>query len=109
MGDTISRATQDVLAERRRQIEVEGWTPEHDDAHDSGELGLAAALYAIPYETDGLISQEDFIRLDMALELGCGFARTPEPDVRKRKVKAAALLLAEIERIDRAAVDGESR
>ena len=25
-----------IAAERQRQIEVEGWTPEHDDAHVGG-------------------------------------------------------------------------
>jgi len=49
-----------IFAERRRQIEVEGWTPEHDDAHTEGELLRAAILYhrhgtgwGIPYHADG--------------------------------------------------------
>lgn len=33
-----------VSEERARQIEQEGWTPEHDDRHVGGEL-LQAALY----------------------------------------------------------------
>lgn len=37
----MSKATDDVLAERRRQIEAEGWTDEHDDAHEVGELAAA--------------------------------------------------------------------
>lgn len=32
--------------ERLRQIEVEGWTPEHDDTHNEGSLADAAACYA---------------------------------------------------------------
>ncbi len=35
-----------VMAERRRQVEVEGWTAEHDDRHDAGELADAGACYA---------------------------------------------------------------
>ena len=35
-----------IAAERQRQIEVEGWTPEHDDMYDNGELAAAAACYA---------------------------------------------------------------
>jgi len=31
-----------VLAERRRQIEKLGWTPEHDDAHADGALAQTA-------------------------------------------------------------------
>ena len=45
-GEAVSTAARDVLAERRRQVEVEGYTPEHDDAHDRGELAGAAAAYA---------------------------------------------------------------
>jgi hypothetical protein len=37
-----------IAAERRRQIEAEGWTPEHDDEHGDGELAAAAACYAGP-------------------------------------------------------------
>ena len=32
----MSKATDDVLAERQRQIEAEGWTADHDDAHGIG-------------------------------------------------------------------------
>lgn len=32
-----------IAAERQRQIEEEGWTPDHDDQHTNGELALAAA------------------------------------------------------------------
>jgi hypothetical protein len=36
-----------VIAERRRQIDVEGWTHEHDDrAHYDGDMALAGAFYA---------------------------------------------------------------
>jgi len=35
-----------VAAERRRQIEAEGWSAEHDDEHDKGELVDAAICYA---------------------------------------------------------------
>jgi hypothetical protein len=34
-----------IDAERARQIAVEGWTHEHDDKHDLGELGTAARAY----------------------------------------------------------------
>ena len=35
----------DIAAERLRQIEGEGWSPQHDDGHSSGELSRAAACY----------------------------------------------------------------
>lgn len=34
-----------ISAERKRQMEIEGWTPEHDDQHQYGELILAARCY----------------------------------------------------------------
>ena len=37
-----------IAEERRRQIDVEGWAPEHDAQHEDGELALVAALYATP-------------------------------------------------------------
>lgn len=104
--DRFSPAVFDILAERRRQIEVEGYGPSHDDQHTLGELGLAAALYALPYgaEVAGekLLAQDDFVGLDVVLSIACGWDLKPEPDERTRKVKAAAMLIAEIERMDRA-------
>jgi len=35
-----------VRKERQRQAESEGYTPEHDDLHDEGQLAAAAAGYA---------------------------------------------------------------
>lgn len=35
-----------VALERLRQIESEGWTPDHDDRHDKGEMAAAASCYA---------------------------------------------------------------
>lgn len=35
-----------IAAERRRQIDDEGWTPDHDDHHQDGELLAAALVYA---------------------------------------------------------------
>lgn len=99
-----SKAAHDVFGERKRQQNVEGWTPEHDDQHESGEMSRAAGLYAI---SAGFASKY--------LE---GETKTcPVPDswpwadewwkptnTRRDLVKAAALILAEIERIDRASI-----
>lgn len=38
--------TELIAQERQRQIEVEGWSAEHDDGHGSGEMAMAAACYA---------------------------------------------------------------
>lgn len=48
-GTRMMKSGIDLIAEeRKRQIEVEGWTPEHDAEHSSGEMALAAVCYAHP-------------------------------------------------------------
>jgi hypothetical protein len=44
----MPQAARDVLAERRRQVELFGWDADHDDAHPNGEIAAYAAFYAIP-------------------------------------------------------------
>lgn len=39
-------AVRSLVAERLRQRSVECWTPEHDDEHTRGEMAIAAACYA---------------------------------------------------------------
>lgn len=42
-----SRGVELIAEERRRQIAEEGYDADHDHAHGSGELGRAAAAYAM--------------------------------------------------------------
>lgn len=42
----MKTGTELIAAERQRQIEKEGWTPEHDDEHSLGEMVSAAICYA---------------------------------------------------------------
>lgn len=96
----LSAALADIAAERRRQMEVEGWTPEHDDAYQEGHLADAAACYAL-----------------FAHDTGASKGSIPawwpwrnewwKPTTARRNlVKAGALIAAEIERLDRAAQKG---
>lgn len=90
-----TQALKDVEAERKRQIEVLGRTPEADDKYQLSELPRAAACYASPY-SNGMIDNWPW-GLDH-------YPVVKKPETHRRNlVKAAALLLAEIERIDRAA------
>lgn len=95
-----SKAALDVLGERTRQIEAEGWTPEHDDEHTDAAMAYAAAGYAIE-AADELYGVEtptvDPVYSPIFPE-GWEFKRSAP---RRMLVKAAALLLAEIERLDR--------
>jgi hypothetical protein len=95
-----TKALQDVIAERERQKSVEGWTDVHDDEHKRGELAVAAATYALNTVIRGL-SVSIYWPWDM---------KWWKPKDRRRDlVKAGALILAEIERLDRAtpAKEGE--
>ncbi|EEW1782580.1 hypothetical protein D6924_00100 [Escherichia coli] len=91
---TFNPAILDVIAERQRQKAVEGWTSEHDDAYQNSELADAAACYAINAHNQGLSTPAHWPWApDWWKQSG------PRRDL----VKAGALILAEIERIDRAA------
>jgi len=85
-------AARDVLAERQRQVEQEGWTPAHDDAYVDGQLASAAVAYAQAY-TPYLVPSS----WPWAVEW------FKAGNDRRNMVKAGALILAEIERLDRAA------
>lgn len=92
----LTKAAADVLAERRRQQEQEGWTPEHDDVHDVGDLAVAGACYAAKAAGRGLH------RADSVPALWPWSSEWWKPTTPRRDlVKAAALILAEIERMDR--------
>ena len=95
---TMTKAAADVLAERQRQVEVEGWTPGHDDVHGAGELAEAAACYAlhahVPTESKAKYKPSYWPWARKWWKPG---------DARKDLVKAGALILAEIERLDRRA------
>lgn len=85
----------DIAVERARQIAEEGWTADHDDAHDNGELADAAACYARGKQMSAVWPWDDKWW-------------KPGPDRRGQLVKAAALIVAEIERLDRQALgDGK--
>lgn len=103
MAEHASRAALDVQTERRRQVEAEGWSPEHDDEHASDEIAAFACLYAMPP------AARDWDASSTGYGETLGQAILPENwqpklgDRRRELVKAGALILAEIERLDRQA------
>lgn len=101
-----SKAADDVLAERRRQVEAEGWTPEHDDQHDRGEMAEAAGVYALAAASHeyGCVLRGSPVNdyLASAMKLWPWSRAWFKPKDRRRDlVRAGALILAEIERRDR--------
>jgi hypothetical protein len=107
-------AVQDVLAERQRQQVVEGYSPAHDDGHPDGSIAKAASCYALcagigTATAGGYEHHYEFAK--MYAEAACPSPPWPwDEDAWKPKsprrdlVRAAALILAEIERLDRRAV-----
>lgn len=106
----MTRGTDLIAKERQRQIDVEGYSPEHDVAHANDALAWAAACYAAPETVYRL--------LEVDLSDGDGehrgvrwwepWPRTwrreiylePTPEQRIRElVKAGALIAAEIDRL----------
>lgn len=91
-----------IAAERQRQMDQEGWTAEHDDEHDQGEIAKAAECYL-----DAGITAE--LRPDAAKfhfkPIGkWPWARSwwkPSNDPIENLVKAGALIAAEIDRLKR--------
>ena len=106
----MSKAIDDVVAERQRQINAEGWNEAHDDQHGDRSLALAGVCYARQYADRSWL-------LDASADGAERYKADEPPDdwpdswsvewwkpknPRRDLVRAAALLIAEIERLDRA-------
>lgn len=93
-------ALQAIANERARQLGVEGYSREHDDDHFAGELAAAATCYVMN-------AAIHLTGADLPVDLGrwwpwnTGSFKPKDP--RRDLVRAAALIVAEIERGDRAA------
>lgn len=89
-----------IIAERKRQIEKEGWTTEHDDTHRGYQLSLAGACYAAAAAGEPAIFSDVSGREEL-------WPWDSEWDKRKKHstvqnlVIACALILAELERLER--------
>jgi hypothetical protein len=87
-----------IAAERARQVSQEGYDHEHDDEHDLEELARLAAFYAMPpYVRDLMI-----LSSTIGIAVAPPWNLNPSPDDRIRELtKAGALILAEMERLQR--------
>lgn len=106
-----SKAMEAVWHERVRQEHVECFTPGYDDNYVKGEMSRAAASYAINASVyvamlAGGASQDQVDRASAAASVPGTWpwpkAAWKPRDPRRNLVRAAALLIAEIERLDRA-------
>lgn len=97
-----------IAAERERQITAEGWTPDHDDKHDCFEITDAAMCYlsvAGPVSAGAKIGDIKPYNLDFTTgEPQWPWEEEswkPSQNPIHNLVKAGALIVAEIERIQR--------
>ena len=89
-----TKAIEDVIAERDRQKTVEGWSEAHDNEHALGEMALAGACYALQFA----------LPKPGPNKLWPWDHKWWKPKEPRRDLgRAAALILAEIERLDRLA------
>ena len=100
-----NQAACDVIAERRRQISEEGWTVQHDDQHVAGEMADAAACYAAVLIEMRVVPDEsgrEFHDVPVGWPRSWSFRWWKPKNRRRDLVRAGALIIAEIERLDRA-------
>jgi hypothetical protein len=91
------RILRDIRIERWRQVEEGGFGPGHDDRHQEGELGDAAAFYAA-VDADG----PSWPWAHNAREHAEHVSRKNVRPRRRQLIIAGALIVAELERLDRA-------
>lgn len=108
----MRQVIEEIAAERQRQIEEEGYDPKHDELHFEWELSLAAVCYAAPEHiyvyrrTPGQTTPAQHTFQDPWPWRKEDVDKREKHGHRKKLVIAAALLVAEIERLDRLHLDG---
>ncbi len=100
MNDRSALICNEILNERTRQVEEEGWTPAHDDEHELGEMAAAAGCYAIAAAGNPSHPMPPNYG-DPGYEWPWDLKWWKPTTARRNLVKAAALIVAEIERLDR--------
>lgn len=98
--EKIKTGVELIAEERQRQIEVEGWTAEHDAKHTDNSLALAAICYADPnvyyHQENGIIRHRIPNKFWPKRLNICWFK--PKDRIRDL-IKAGALIAAEIDRL----------
>jgi len=94
-----------IAEERNRQILSKGWSPDHDKEHINGELVKAAVCYATPQSlrepATEAIDMYDERELDYPVlwPFEAKYWKPSPNDRVKELVKAGALIVAEIDRL----------
>ncbi len=95
------RALAEIIGERERQRTEERYSIAHDDQHDMGELAGAAASYAISAMAKVMAAPSHELQKVAAAMWMLPAEVKQKHGVRRMLVIAGALILAEIERLDR--------
>lgn len=97
--------TEEIGAERLRQINGEGYDPAHDDELANGEIACGAAAYAWSGSLHGTARIKHIVDTDHLIAHLWPFVAQHFKPTRPRRdlIKAAAMLVAEIGRLDRRA------
>lgn len=96
------KGAQLIAEERNRQVNVEGWTDAHDDAHTFAQLADAAACYATA--AADLIQGRKIENVRHFIPRSWPWTKEwwkPSDDPIRTLVKAGALIAAEIDRLQR--------
>ena len=101
-----------IAAERQRQIEQKGMTPEHDDKHQDSSLAMVGAFYAWPRESIFEINAMDDANGKYPIVSVSQYSLWPvswweghdkkvKRDRKRQLAIAGALIAAEIDRLER--------
>jgi hypothetical protein len=113
MTDRVEEIIDEIKKERQRQVDEEGWTLQHDNGHRHGELAIAAGWYALnaPFVGDPDCigdpahgcheAHELFASKYTAMRWPWSREWWKPKNTRSDLIRAAALIIAEIERMDR--------
>lgn len=96
----LNKIIQEIKEERIRQVEKEGYDPIHDDLHIDGSIANAAAHYAA---TEDALALSNGVFHSPLWKWDKRFDKKEKKSRRDQLKVAAALIVAEMERLDREA------
>lgn len=95
-----------IAAERQRQIEVMGYDAKHDEDWVEGELAIAAACYAVAGMENIRVVEDNGVGHFDAWPFGGQYDKRQDHNEIRRLTIAAALIAAEIDRLQAEEGDG---
>lgn len=102
LNGNFERIAEEIRLERHRQIVEEGFSPKHDERHAPSDFAMAAAAYCASAEAR--LGPSPNIGTICAMLWPWDEASFKPKDPRRDLVRAAALVMAAIERLDREAL-----